>query len=81
MKAERSVSKTHRILLANPPSKFSEYVFSGKFPQLFYLPRRHMGHTNFGTFEFANSIPPFFETPSTTYAVQVTYRKLPLGIG
>jgi hypothetical protein len=21
-----------------------------------------MGHTNFGTFEFANSIPPFFAT-------------------
>jgi len=38
--------------------------FLGKFPQLFCIPRRHVGHTNFGTFEFANSIPPFFETLS-----------------
>jgi hypothetical protein len=34
----------------------------GKFPQLFCLPRRHLGHINFGTFEFANSIGAFFET-------------------
>jgi hypothetical protein len=27
----------------------------GKFPQLFCLSRRHVGYTNFGTFEFANS--------------------------
>src|SRR5712691_5000364 len=26
---------------------------------LFCLQRRHVGYTNFGTFEFANSIPPF----------------------
>ena len=30
--------------------------------QLFCLPRRYMGYMNFDTFEFANSIPPFFET-------------------
>ena len=28
----------------------------GKFPQLFCLPRRHVGHTNFGTWGLANSI-------------------------
>ena len=31
----------------------------GKFPQLFCLPSRHGGQTNFGTFGFANSIRPF----------------------
>ena len=36
--------------------------FLGKFPQLFCIPRRHVGHTNFGTFEFANSIGTLFAT-------------------
>ena len=31
----------------------------GQFPQLFCLPRRHVGYTNFGTWGFANSIRPF----------------------
>jgi hypothetical protein len=30
----------------------------GKFPQLFCLPRRHVGHTYFGTWGLANSIRP-----------------------
>jgi hypothetical protein len=30
----------------------------GKFSQLFGLPRRHVGYTNFGTWGFANSIRP-----------------------
>jgi len=40
-------------------SKFWQYFFLCKFPQLFCLQRRHVGHTNFGTSEFANSIRPF----------------------
>jgi len=39
----------------------------GKFPQLFCLQSRHVGHTYFGTWGLANSIRPFFEThPSLT---------------
>ena len=30
-----------------------------KFPQLFCLQRRHVGHTDFGTWGLANSIRPF----------------------
>src|SRR4029453_4612014 len=36
------------------PTRCSRY--SLKFPQLFFLPRRHVGYTNFGTWGFANSI-------------------------
>jgi len=41
------------------------------FPRFFCLPSRHVGHTHFGTFEFANSIGWFFETvpPLTTHHV------------
>jgi hypothetical protein len=34
-----------------------------KFPQSFCLPRRHVGHTNFGTWGLANSIRGINETP------------------
>jgi hypothetical protein len=30
----------------------------GKFPQLFCLQRRHLGHPNFGTWGLTNSIRP-----------------------
>jgi len=33
----------------------------GKFPQLFCLQRRHVGHTNFSTWGLANSIPNFWD--------------------
>jgi hypothetical protein len=49
--------------VGEPTSRVSEYFFSGKFPQLCCLQRRHVGHTNFSTFEFANSIRPLNETP------------------
>ena len=35
----------------------------GKFPQLFCLQRRHLGHPNFGTWGLGNSIILVFETP------------------
>src|SRR5215831_11182560 len=54
-----------RDTVGEPPSKFQAYFFLGTFPQLFCLPRRHVGYTSFGTFEFANSIGRVFETPST----------------
>jgi hypothetical protein len=42
--------------VGQPPSTFEEYFFSGKFPQLFCLQRRHVEYTHVGTYEFANSI-------------------------
>src|SRR5262245_36485239 len=45
-----------RDTVGQPSSKFEEYFFLGKFPQLFYLQRRHVVHTNFGTWRLANSI-------------------------
>jgi hypothetical protein len=39
----------------NYVERYSRY----RFPKFFYLPRRHVGYTNFGTSEFANSILPF----------------------
>ena len=42
--------------------KVLEVLFLRKFPKLFCLQRRHVGYTNLGTFEFANSIPAFLET-------------------
>jgi hypothetical protein len=39
------------------------YFFLRQFPKLFCLQRRHVGYTHFGTFEFANSIRPIFDTP------------------
>ena len=50
------------------PSRFEKYSFLRKFPTLFCLPRRHVGYTYFGTFEFANSIRWFFETTSFSIA-------------
>jgi hypothetical protein len=44
------------------PFKVLGVLFPGKFPQLFCLQRRHVGHINFGTFEFANSIRRFVDT-------------------
>ena len=38
--------------------------FLRKFPRLFCFPRRHVGYTNFSTFEFANSIRRLNEKPS-----------------
>src|SRR5262245_49926717 len=35
--------------VGQPPSKVLVVPFSGKFPELFCLQRRHVGHTNFGT--------------------------------
>ena len=36
--------------------KVLEVLFFCMFPKRFCLQRRHVGYTNFGTFEFANSI-------------------------
>jgi len=41
-----------------------------KFPQLFCLPRRHVEHTNFGTWGLANSIRRFSQTPSELIVVK-----------
>jgi hypothetical protein len=38
--------------------KVLEVLFLRQFPKRFCLPRRHVGYTCFGTFEFANSIRP-----------------------
>jgi hypothetical protein len=46
----------------------------GKFPQLFCLQSRHVGHTNFGTWRLANSIRAIFESAyncSFTKAISV----------
>jgi hypothetical protein len=42
--------------VGQPPSKFQEYLFLGKFTQPFCLQRRHVGHTDFATWGLANSI-------------------------
>jgi hypothetical protein len=48
--------------VGQPPSKFEKYFFLCQFPQRFCLQRRHVGHTQFDTSGFANSIRPIFET-------------------
>src|SRR2546430_17697662 len=48
--------------VGQPPSKFEQYFFLCQFPQRFCLQRRHVGHTQFDTLGFANSIPRFCET-------------------
>jgi hypothetical protein len=42
--------------VGQPPSAFKEYFCLGKFPQLFCLQSRHVGHSNFGSWGLANSI-------------------------
>jgi hypothetical protein len=49
------------------PFKVLGVLFPGKFPQLFCLQRRHVGHINFGTFEFANSIGWVCETAKAVF--------------
>ena len=53
----------------------------GKFPQLFCLQRRHLGHPNFGTWGLANSIILVFETPlhSRFCAFMQSYPMLGMG--
>jgi len=57
---------TARILLVNPPFKVLEVLFLEKFSQLFCLQRRHVGHTNFGTWGLANSIRPLCGHPPSS---------------
>src|SRR5215813_13227747 len=52
---KRSLEK-RRDTVGQLTSKFQAYFFLGKFAQLFCLQRRHVGHTNFGTWGLANSI-------------------------
>src|SRR5437763_13605855 len=59
---QRALCLPNRDTVGEPTSKFEKYFFLGKFPKLFCLQRRHVGHTDFGTGGLANSIPPFFET-------------------
>src|SRR5215813_7066189 len=62
---KRSLEK-RRDTVGQLTSKFQAYFFSGKFAQLFCLQRRHVGHTNFGTWGLVNSISPFFgRSPSS----------------
>ena len=50
-----------------------------KFPKLFCLPRRHVGHTHFGTFEFANSILGFnLDNPRGIGQMETTYKYMHL---
>src|SRR5438093_1487533 len=51
-------------------SRFSKYFLLRGFPQLFCLQRRHVGYTNFGTFEFANSIGAFSAKRGSTRALR-----------
>jgi hypothetical protein len=43
--------------------KVLEALFLASVSQAFLPSKEHVGYTNFGTFEFANSIGAFFETP------------------
>src|SRR5215216_4615338 len=64
MREERCLKKPYTV--GQPPSKFYEYFFLEKFPQLFCLQSRHVGHTNFGTWRLANSFGTFFEASAYT---------------
>src|SRR4030095_6969702 len=49
--------KARKALAPSLPSlKVLEVLFLASVSKRFCLPRRHVGHTHFGTFEFANSI-------------------------
>src|SRR4029453_12148873 len=54
-------------------------LFLGDVSSAFCLQRRHVGHTNFGTWGLANSIPSFFRHPrpasAGTFPITLVYRK------
>jgi hypothetical protein len=52
----------HELLLANLLQSSKSAFSCVSFPKLFCLPRKHVGCTNFGTFEFVNSIRALNET-------------------